>query len=151
MAEQIQPQRRPWLERFREARSFWLEYVYAAREDFCGLELDPSDEMRIAMNEYFKKIDVVVSNAIETGCIYMRHRDPAKHPEITVLLFSDGKGKTFQRSFKMDHRFSVNGRPLDFQDYWWFRFAITIMIFAEKKVKPDPRGGYFCIPGREDR
>jgi hypothetical protein len=144
MAEQIRPQRGQYEERRKEAGRFWWDYVYTARDGY-GREVDGRDEMRIAMNECFKKIDAAVSRALETGCVYMYPRTPEKHPEITILLFSDRKGKTFQRSLRMDPRFAANRAPLDFHDYWWFSIVISNLIFDEKKVKPDPRGGWLPI------
>jgi hypothetical protein len=52
------------------------------------------------------------------------------------------KGKTFQRSLKMDGRFATNRLSLEFHDYWWFRFAIINMILNQEKVKPDPHAGW---------
>ena len=141
MAEEALHQQKSWQQRDDEARRFWPDCVHAARG--YNRQFDLSDAMRLAMNEYFRKIDAAVSKALETGCIYMKHRWTRKHPELLILLFSDGKGKSFQRSLKMDQSFETNRTPLHFHDYWWFYFAITNMIFYEQKVKPDPRGGYF--------
>lgn len=148
MAEQVQPQPDRWDQRRREAGRFWWDYVYTARKRY-GLAFDGRDEMRVAINECFKKIDDAVSKAIETGCTYMYPRTPVKHPEVKILIFSDGKGKTFQRSLKMDQRFAANGPPLDFHDYWWFGIVISNLIFDEKKVKPDPRGGWLPTSRRQ--
>jgi hypothetical protein len=141
MSEEIQPSKDRWRERQRAAGDFWPGFVYAARGVY-GQMFDPGDKMRTAINERFDGLDKAISRALETGCVYFKYRGPTKHPEVTILTFSDGKGKSFQHSVKMDERFAPEGRELDFHDFWWFRAALAGLIVSEGKVKQDPRGGW---------
>jgi hypothetical protein len=61
---------------------------------------------------------------------------------LTTLIFSHGQGKKFQRRVRIDEQFTIKGRPLHFNDYWWLRIALTSIIGGEGKVNRDPRGGW---------
>ena len=75
-----------WTQRQDAARAFWHEYVAAARAGY-GLEFDPSDEMRVAMNEWFAKIDHATEEANATGCVLFNCTSTRKNPETVRLVF----------------------------------------------------------------
>jgi hypothetical protein len=130
-----------WKERDEAAYQFWSKFIYGTREAYAQGSV-PGETIQTAMYERFSGIDRAVAKALETGCVYLRYRRPEKHPEVTILTFSDSKGRRFQHSVKMDARFAPEGRELGFHDQWWFEVLIGNMILNEGKVKPDPRGGF---------
>jgi len=77
-----------WTKSDASASHFWVQYVMAARAGY-GQPFDDTDEMRVAINEWFSKID----KAAASGCIYFSCRQRMKEPRVIRLLFSDGKDK----------------------------------------------------------
>src|SRR5208283_878538 len=132
-----------WTQRDRAALAFWREYVAAARTGY-GSEFDHSDAMRAAINEWFGKIDQAIAEANATGCVFFKCVAPKKKPENVRLLFSDGKGRTFRRTLKIDDRFRRHGTPLDFHDFSNLKIVVQSMILNEGKVRLDPKGGWFA-------
>jgi len=132
-----------WSQRDRVAMTFWREYVAAARTGY-GSEFDHSDEMRVAINEWFAKIDEAVGEANATGCVFFKCTSSRREPQKVKLLFSDGKGRTFRRTLKIDDRFRRPGTPPDFHDFSNLKIAVQSMILNEGKVRLDPKGGWFA-------
>jgi len=141
MPEGVKKPETEYERRDRQAGDFWPDYIYGARDGSEVARRVPK-EMKAALTEVFRKIDDAVAKAVQTGYVFFRYRSAYEHPELTTLIFSDGHGKQFQRTLRIDERFTINGEALHFHDYWWLRVALTSVIVNEGKVRRDPRGGW---------
>ena len=136
-----EPKLSEWKRREKAAADFWSDYIYSVRE---GLEIrqDVPEIMHAALKDVFRKMDDAVEKAVETGYLFFRYRSAHEHPELVTLIFSNDQRKQFQRTLRIDDRFTMQGQPLHFQDYWWISIALTSVIVNEGKVRRDPRGGW---------
>jgi hypothetical protein len=125
----------------RDELGFWVEYLTAARAGF-GLPFDEADQMRVAINEWFRKIDQAVREANASGCTYFRCRQSYENCETLTLLFSNGKDRTFRRTPKIDDRFQRHGNPLSRGETIDLKIALQSMILNEGKVRAAPKGGW---------
>jgi len=132
-----------WSERDRASRAFWIEYVTAARAGSLPSP-DDGDQMRVAMDEWFSKIDQAVAQAMASGCVFFNCKQSSKEFGKIRLLFSDGKGRAVRRTLKIDARFHRNGALLEFHDFSNLKIVVQSMIINEGKVRPDPKGGWIA-------
>jgi hypothetical protein len=125
--------------RDKAATEFWREYVRAARDGY-GLEFYSSNTMRVAINEWFTKIDHAAADARAAECLIFRCSIPqGKNRQELRLIFSNGKDRTLRRTLKIDARFQHGGR-FDHHDFMALKIAVQSMLVSEGEARPKTVG-----------